>query len=71
VQLDVVYAERLDLDHCVGGFRFRLWHLLDLQDIRPSELFPENCAHEKFLSVLIITKLLPIGAPYKGVDHSD
>ena len=45
VQLGVVEAERLDLDHRVAVFRLRLRDLPDDQHLRPAEPRPENRSH--------------------------
>src|SRR5262249_24902853 len=46
VQLGVVEAERLDLDHHVALFGFGLWNRPDNQHLRPAERHPENRSHE-------------------------
>jgi len=45
VQLGVVQAERLDLDNCMSGFRFRLRDLPDDQLLWAAKPRPQNRAH--------------------------
>jgi hypothetical protein len=49
VQLGVVEAKRLDLDHRMTGLGLWLRYLPNLQHVRPAELSPENRTHKSTL----------------------